>query len=256
MSSEEREKAELRAGAFSGCLVDGDVAENAREKKNKRWSLGISVVLQGAGLAALVIAPMLAKPAEMVVRGMVPVPQYSHRPAPVRPTDPRPVPPSHPVCITCVNYIRPIKPNSAPDRNDRASDPDDSQIILGDGSRSLDGPIPNVFDARRQPPAPDATSTRTKRVHVSQIDAALLTHRVEPVYPALGRQLHRGGKVELHAVIATDGTVQSLQVVSGDPLFVNSALEAVRQWHYKPTYLNGQPVEIDTFIVVIYTLQQ
>jgi outer membrane biosynthesis protein TonB len=43
--------------------------------------------------------------------------------------------------------------------------------------------------------------------------------------------------------------------VSGDPLFISSAMEAVRRWHYKPTYLNGQAVEIDTFITVIYTLQ-
>jgi periplasmic protein TonB len=90
---------------------------------------------------------------------------------------------------------------------------------------------------------------------VGHIDPALLTRRVEPVYPVLAHQLRRSGRVELHAVITTDGSVQSLEVVSGDPLFVNSALEAVRQWHYKPTYLNGQPVEIDTYITVIYTLQ-
>jgi len=79
---------------------------------------------------------------------------------------------------------------------------------------------------------------------------------VEPVFPALARQIRRGGKVELHALIATDGSVESLEVVSGEPLFVESALEAVRQWRYKPTYLNGQPVEIDTFITVIYTIEQ
>jgi protein TonB len=62
--------------------------------------------------------------------------------------------------------------------------------------------------------------------------------------------------VELHAIIGTDGSVQSLQVVSGDPLFINSAKDAVLQWRYRPTYLNGQPVEVDTYISVIYTLQQ
>ena len=83
----------------------------------------------------------------------------------------------------------------------------------------------------------------------------MLTRRVEPIFPALARQLHRNGKVELHALIATDGSVQSLEVVSGDPLFINSAREAVLQWRYKPTYLNGKPMEIDTYITVIYTLQ-
>ena len=84
----------------------------------------------------------------------------------------------------------------------------------------------------------------------------MLLYRVEPMYPALAKQIHKSGKVELRALIATDGTIQSLQVVSGDPLFVQSALDAVRQWRYKPTLLNGQPVEIDTFITVIYTLNQ
>lgn len=84
----------------------------------------------------------------------------------------------------------------------------------------------------------------------------MLVRRVEPVFPPLARQIRRSGKVELHAVIATDGSIQSLEVVSGDPLFIQSALDAVRQWRYRPTMLNGQPVEIDTFITVLYTVNQ
>ena len=83
----------------------------------------------------------------------------------------------------------------------------------------------------------------------------MLMRRIEPLYPKLAIQIHREGRVELHAIIATDGTIQSLQVVSGDPLFLQSALDAVRQWRYHPTILNGQPVEIDTHITVIYSLQ-
>jgi len=83
----------------------------------------------------------------------------------------------------------------------------------------------------------------------------MLIRRVEPVYPPLARQTHREGQVVLRAIISTDGSIQSLQVVSGDPLFLRSAQDAVTQWHYRPTILNGQPVEIDTYITVIYTLQ-
>jgi protein TonB len=83
----------------------------------------------------------------------------------------------------------------------------------------------------------------------------MLLHRVEPLYPPLARQIHREGQVELHAIISTDGSIQSLQVVSGDALFLQSATEAVRQWRYRATVLNGQPVEIETYITVIYTLQ-
>jgi periplasmic protein TonB len=60
--------------------------------------------------------------------------------------------------------------------------------------------------------------------------------------------------VELRAVIATDGTIQSLEVISGDPLLIRSALDAVRDWRYHPTILNGQPIEVETHITVIYTL--
>jgi len=82
----------------------------------------------------------------------------------------------------------------------------------------------------------------------------MLTHRVEPIYPTLPKQLGRSGRVELRAIIATDGAIQSLQVVGGDPLFYQSAMDAVRQWRYTPTVLNGQTVEVDTYITVIYNL--
>jgi len=91
-------------------------------------------------------------------------------------------------------------------------------------------------------------------IHTTHIDPALLTHRVEPVYPILAKQLGRSGRVELRAIIATDGSIQSLQVVSGDPMFYQSALDAVRQWRYTPTVLNGQVMEVDTYITVIYNV--
>jgi protein TonB len=90
---------------------------------------------------------------------------------------------------------------------------------------------------------------------VTTLDPAMLIHRVEPIYPFLPKQIRREGRVELRAIIGTDGTIQSLQVVSGDPMFLNSAIEAVQQWRYRPTILNGQPVEIDTYIAVVYTMQ-
>lgn len=120
-----------------------------------------------------------------------------------------------------------------------------------------EGLIP-LSDPRRGVPPPDEARERVappKRIHFTSIDPAMLTHRVEPVYPPLPKQMHREGRVELRAIIGVDGNIQSLQVVAGDPLFIQSALDAVQQWHYKPTYLNGQPVEIDTYITVVYTMQ-
>ncbi len=90
---------------------------------------------------------------------------------------------------------------------------------------------------------------------MTRLDPAMLIHRVEPIYPPLAKQTHREGRVELRAIIGTDGRIRSLQIVAGDPLFEQSAVEAVQQWRYKPTILNGQPVEIDTSIMVIYSMQ-
>lgn len=82
----------------------------------------------------------------------------------------------------------------------------------------------------------------------------MLTRRVEPVYPVLARQIRKEGQVQIHAIIATDGAIQSLQFGGGDSMFFASARDAVLQWRYRPTILNGQPVEVDTTITVIYTL--
>jgi protein TonB len=79
-------------------------------------------------------------------------------------------------------------------------------------------------------------------------------NRVQPQYPPLARQARVSGTVKLHAIIAKDGTVQELQVISGHPLLIQAALDAVRQWRYRPTLLNSEPVEVDTTIDVIFTL--
>jgi len=75
-----------------------------------------------------------------------------------------------------------------------------------------------------------------------------------PVYPPIAKTAHISGTVVLHAVIAKDGSVEDLQYVSGPPLLMKSAMDAVKQWRYQPTQLNGDPVEVDTTISVVFTL--
>ena len=81
-----------------------------------------------------------------------------------------------------------------------------------------------------------------------------LIHRVDPVYPPLARQARIQGTVRFTGIIGRDGTVQSVQLVSGHPLLVEAARQAVMQWLYKPTLLNGQPVEVVTQIDVGFSL--
>lgn len=249
MSSEERMKAEPRAGTFTGCLVEGDAETTARERKIKRRAVGISITLQTAGLAALLIAPLFAKPAALVERVATPIPPYGHHAA-RRETAVQRDHPHGSVCVICPTL--PVRPAYPTQINNTI--PDAPEPITGTES-GPSGPTNILNGTGPQPVRPEDPPHGTRRLHETRIDPALLTHRVEPVFPALARQLHRSGKVEMRAIIGTDGSVQSLQVVSGDPLFINSAREAVLQWRYKPTYLNGEPVEIDTYITVIYTLQ-
>ncbi len=94
-----------------------------------------------------------------------------------------------------------------------------------------------------------------KRIRVGgQVQQASLINKVQPVYPPLAKQARISGTVRLQAVIAKDGSIIELQVLSGHPLLQQAALDAVRQWKYRPTLLNGDPVEVVTTIDVIFTL--
>lgn len=81
-----------------------------------------------------------------------------------------------------------------------------------------------------------------------------LVRQIKPQYPPLARQARIQGTVVLQAIIGKDGSVQNLHVVSGDRMLVEAALEAVKQWRYKPYFLNGEPVEVDTQININFTL--
>jgi protein TonB len=87
-----------------------------------------------------------------------------------------------------------------------------------------------------------------------QIQAAKLIRQVRPTYPPLAKQARVQGTVELSAVIAKDGTVQQLHVMLGHPLLVQAALQAVEQWVYAPTLINGEPMLVLTTIDVNFTL--
>ena len=96
----------------------------------------------------------------------------------------------------------------------------------------------------------------TQRVRLSQgVSKGLLTLRVEPVYPPLARQAHIQGVVVLTALIDKEGSIQNLEVVSGHPMLTPAAIEAVRQWRYKPFLLNGQPVGVETTVTVTFQLR-
>ena len=94
-----------------------------------------------------------------------------------------------------------------------------------------------------------------QRVRVSQgVTQGLLIRKIQPTYPPLARQARIQGSVLLQAEISKDGTIQNLRLMNGHPMLAPAAIEAVKQWRYKPYILNGEPVEVETQITVNFTL--
>jgi protein TonB len=116
--------------------------------------------------------------------------------------------------------------------------------------------VPAVPAVERAPvPAVTPLPMAPKQVVVGgRVKMARLIHRVEPLYPPLARQMRVSGTVELVGIIATGGRIRELKLLSGNPLLAPAALEAVRQWVYEPTLLNGEPVELIATISVIFRL--
>lgn len=107
---------------------------------------------------------------------------------------------------------------------------------------------------RSSPPQAAGQGTRVRIG--GTVAAGNIINKVNPAYPPLARQTRISGTVRLHAIIGKEGSVLQLEVMSGHPLLVQSALDAVRQWKYKPTLLNGEAVEVDTTIDVIFAFNE
>jgi protein TonB len=133
--------------------------------------------------------------------------------------------------------------SNAPDAPTIDNGPYNSQSI--GVNRSIGDSIPVVIPARPVP---------VKPLVVSHWAEGNLIFRVQPVYPPIARQARIQGTVELRAIISKTGTIENLVVVSGHPMLVKAAIEAVRQWRYRPYLLNGDPIEVETSVTVNFVL--
>ena len=248
---------EENLGSLRGCLVEGDAEQRHRERNIRRRALAVSIALQSAILAIIVLVPLFGKTERISAKEWVPIPPYG-RPNHQLRGEAKPTTDHSNDTGRRLNFnvmtSRPQLRDSGPMTPGNPTN--DGPLGPGPIGPACDGCIPiGSEDSGPRPPQPPVEPpTRPQLIH-TQLDPAMLRHRVEPVYPTLAIQTHKEGRVELRAIIATDGTIKSLQIVSGDPIFYTSAKEAVEQWLYKPTILNGKPVEIDTFITVVYTMK-
>jgi len=233
------------------------------KKTNKPWTIVVSTLLQVTLLGVLILVPLIyteALPKTMLTTLLV--------------APPPPPPPPPPPAVTPVKVVKPVErlmqagklmaPRAIPKEvniiKEQEMPPDMGAVGVvggvpggmpgGQAGGVLGGIIGGV--GSNQPPPPKETP---KRIRVGgQVQTAKLVNKVTPVYPPLAKQARIQGTVRLQAVIAKDGSVVELQVLSGHPLLVQAALDAVRQWRYHPTLLNGEPVEVVTTVDVIFTL--
>lgn len=247
-------------GGLSQCLVDNDPAARGRARRLRNKALVLSVAFEGVLLAAMLIWPLIS-PGVLVARYIVtPTPPYSgggsahHEQTAIH----RPRVSSLPtICLAvCAPVARPSTPKSSSEAPDIG--PYENQ---GGGSEGpgLQGIAPNLpggtGDKIIVPEPPRAATPHVARTRMSEgVMAAMLTHRVEPAYPRMALTAHISGVVHLHAIIGKDGTVSELQVVDGNILLAQAAKAAVAIWRYQPTRLNGEPVEVETYITVNFVL--
>ena len=237
------------------------VSTDKAQKTNKPWTVVLSMGLQIGFLAILILIPLIYTEAlprtlmSSVLLAPPPPPPPPPPPAAVQVVKIKPV--AH--LMDAGKLIAPkvipkdvkiIKEEEAPPDMGGVSGGVPGGVAGGSMGGVMGGVIGGVGTAA--PPPPKVTP---KRVSVGgNVQAARLVNRVQPVYPPLARQTRISGTVKLHAIIGKNGAVEQLQVLSGHPLLVQSALDAVKQWRYQPTLLNGEPVEVDTEIDVIFSL--
>ncbi len=130
--------------------------------------------------------------------------------------------------------------------------PDFSFLGTGQGRASGDGIAHSIGVGI--PPVIPAHPVEVKPLLISHLAEANLLHKVQPIYPPIARQARVQGSVQLRAIISKTGTIENLVVVSGHPMLSAAAIEAVRQWRYRPYLLNNEPIEVETEITVNFLL--
>jgi protein TonB len=247
---------------FEDSLLESG-GRNSRLHRRGPWATLLSFVLQAMLVGILVLIPLIyteALPRQQLMGYLV---------APPPPPPPPPPPAAAPIVkvvkvqteldngqlkapTAIPKKIQMVKEDEAPPSTGGVPGGVVGGVAGGQAGGVLGGVLGSLMS--NAPTAAPKIAT-PKRITVSQgVTAGLLIRKVAPTYPPLAKQARIQGAVVLQAVIGKDGTIQNLRAVTGHPMLIPSALDAVRQWKYKPYFLNGEPVEVDTQVTVNFTL--
>jgi periplasmic protein TonB len=239
--------------------------KNHTIQNRRKWAALLSLVMEIVIVGALVVIPLIVIPA-------LPTPQLTTML--VAPAPP-PLPPAVAVVKTstptsstvpvvdlnkaALNALRtPTEIPKTIDMKPEAAAPAPAAPSLG----GVVGGVPGGVQGGTVGGALDAILNsgailppRPKMVRVSQgVSEGLLVHKVTPQYPFIAKQAHVQGSVTLMAIIGKNGKVDNVQLERGSPLLASAAVNAVKQWRYKPYVLDGSPVEVETTVTVNFNL--
>ena len=237
-------------------MFEDSLIESGGKLKTKRGQASlVAFIFEGILIGIMVLIPLLfteALPKAQLMMSLVAPP-------------PPPPPPPPPAVVHIVKQVQTNiindqlrTPTKIPKKiemikEDAAPPPMTAGVVGGiSGPGAVGGVIGGIISST--PVAVPKVATPT-RIRVSQgVTQGLKIRDVKPSYPPLARQARIQGSVLLQAVISKDGSIQGLRVISGHPMLIPAAIDAVKQWKYKPYILNGEPVEVDTQITVNFTL--
>jgi protein TonB len=234
----------------------------------KRATIPIAYIIEGIIVGATVLMPLIYT--EALPKGQLMTFLAAPPPPPPPPPPPAAAPPVKLIKrVTMEDIMRAptVIPKTIPQIKDEPEAPQTGAVGVVGGVPGgvpggqlggvIGGVIGGALSAATPPPPPPPKPTTPKRIRVGgQVEAARLIFQPKPEYPPLARMARISGAVKLEAIISKDGTIQDLKVLSGHPLLVKAALEAVERWRYQPTLLNGEPVEVVTEIDVNFTLAE
>jgi protein TonB len=249
----------LSPNLFSDCLVEA----SGQQRKQRSESILFSAVVQCLVLSFLILIPLIYT--EVLPAGMLATYLMT---APPPPPPPPPAPAALRPTIITSNLVNGqlIAPTAIPTKiqiiHEEEIPPDNSGgvaggVVGGVPGGQLGGAIGGVLGGLVGSGRPVAVPAPVlaKRVRVSQgVSEGLLLNKTKPEYPVIAKIGHVEGVVVIDAVISAEGIVDNLHVVSGNPILIQSAMDAVKQWRYKPFLLSGVPVAVETRITVNFQL--
>jgi protein TonB len=240
---------------------DSLLESSGRLKTKRKWTTVLSFVLQCLLIGVMILVPLIyteALPRQQLMTFLV---------APPPPPPPPPPPAAIPVRVVKVIQTDIINgqlrtPTKIPEKvamikEEAAPPPMTTAGVIGGvpggvPGGSLGGVMGGIIGGTPVAVPKQAIPTRV-RVSAGVQQGNLIT-QVKPVYPAIAKAARISGAVVLQAEISKQGTIENLRVISGHPMLVQNALDAVKQWRYKPYLLNGEPVPVETTITVNFTL--